>query len=363
MKYVDEFRDRKLVSSLVTELDRILDRPLRIMEVCGTHTNAIFSHGLRTLLPDRLQLISGPGCPVCVTPTRHIDGFIQAASLDNVTVATFGDLVRVPGSKGSLAGARADGARVEVVYSPMDALKIAIDEPERVCMFPAVGFETTAPVIGATLLQAEKAGVKNFCIYPANKIMPPPLEALMADPELNIDGLLCPGHVSAIIGTGAYQFLADRYGLACVVSGFEPVDILQALIMMVRQVQSGRARAENAYTRVVKWEGNLKAQALIAEVFEIEDTPWRGLGVIPGSGLGLREKYASFDATRRLGIEVADAPEPKGCRCGDILKGRCLPPDCPLFGRKCTQLDPVGPCMVSTEGTCAAYYRFGVGRN
>jgi hydrogenase expression/formation protein HypD len=360
MKYVEEFRDRKLVASLAVELDRIVDRPLRVMEVCGTHTNAIFSHGLRSLLPEKLQLISGPGCPVCVTPTRHIDGFIQVARMEKVTVATFGDLVRVPGSQDSLAKARAEGARIEVVYSPMDGLKIAQNEPDRVCVFLAVGFETTAPVIGATVLQAARMGVTNFCIYPANKIMPPPLDALMSDPELNIDGLLCPGHVSAIIGTGAYQFLADKYGLACVVSGFEPVDILQALIMLARQVKSGVVRAENAYARVVKWEGNTKAQALIDEIFEVEDTSWRGLGVIEKSGLGIRDKFAEFDAVRRFDVMVADAPEPRGCRCGDILKGHCLPPDCPLFGKRCTSLNPVGPCMVSTEGTCAAYYRFGI---
>ncbi len=363
MKYVEEFRDRRLVASLAAELDKIVERPLRVMEVCGTHTNAIFSHGLRALLPDKLQLISGPGCPVCVTPTSHIDGFIQLARRENVTVATFGDLVRVPGSGDSLAKARAEGARVEIVYSPMDALNLATSEPERECVFLGVGFETTAPVIGATVLEAARLKVENFSIYPANKIMPPPLGALMSDPELNIDGLLCPGHVSAIIGTSAYQFLADEHGLACVVSGFEPVDILQALIMLAKQVEKGEPKAENGYSRAVKWEGNKRAQAIMNDFFVVEDTPWRGLGVIEKSGLGVREEFAEFDAIRRFGIEVTEVPEPKGCRCGDILKGHCLPPDCPLFGKRCTSLDPIGPCMVSTEGTCAAYYRFGINLN
>jgi len=360
MKYIDEFRDREVIASLADELHRIVDRPMRIMEVCGTHTNAIFSHGLRSMFPEGLQLISGPGCPVCVTPTSHIDGFIQLAENKDITVATFGDLVRVPGSKGSLALARSKGARIEIVYSPLDALKIARDEPDRLCVFLAVGFETTAPTIAATLLQAERTGIENFCVYPANKIIPPALEALMSDPKLDLDGLLCPGHVSAIIGVDAYQFLADKYKLSCVVSGFEPADILQALIMLALQIKSGRPSAENGYKRVVTREGNKRARELMNEVFVVEDTAWRGLGMIEKSGLGIKPEYGQFDAVRRLEIEVEEVPEPAGCRCGDILKGHCLPPDCPLYNKRCTSLNPVGPCMVSTEGTCAAYYRYGI---
>lgn len=360
MKYVDEFRDRELVGALAAELDAIVSRPVRVMEVCGTHTMSIFRHGLRSLLPEGLQLISGPGCPVCVTSAGHIDAFISMAQLDNVIIATFGDLIRVPGTHSSLDRVRADGARVEVVYSPMDGLTLAENNPDRTVVFLGVGFETTCPGIAATILEASRRKLDNFCVFSAGKIMPPPLRALMQDPELSIDGLLCPGHVSIITGTGAYQFLSDEFGLSCVVSGFEPADVLRALIMLVRQVNEGRAEVENAYSRVVTEEGNAQARTIMDTVFELVDTPWRGLGVIEKSGFGIREEFAPWDAVRKLDITVRDAPEPKGCRCGDILKGLCLPPDCPVYGKRCTPLNPIGPCMVSSEGTCAAYYKYTV---
>lgn len=358
MKSTDAFRSREVTAPLVEEIARSLQRPVRLMEVCGTHTMSIFRHGIRSLLPEGVHLLSGPGCPVCVTPASHIDAFLAAADLDQVIIATFGDLIRVPGTNRSLAQARAQGARVEVVYSPMDGLALAQQHPERTVLFPAIGFETTAPTIAATLLQARQRGVENFVVICAGKTMPQALEALMADPELQVDGLLCPGHVSAIIGSGAYQPLADRYGLACAVAGFEPADILAGLLALIRRINHGEAGVDNCYTRAVTTEGNARAQQLMTEVFQPADSEWRGLGVIAGSGLELRETYRSFDAIERLGIAVQPAQEPKGCRCGEILKGRMLPPDCPLYGTACTPIKPVGPCMVSNEGTCAAFYRY-----
>lgn len=358
MKCTEAFRSREVTAPLVEEIARSLQQPVRLMEVCGTHTMSIFRHGIRSLLPDGVHLLSGPGCPVCVTPASHIDAFLQAADLETVIIATFGDLIRVPGTSRSLAQARAQGARVEVVYSPMDALTLAQQQPQQTVLFPAIGFETTAPTIAATLLQAKRLGVPNFVIICAGKTMPQALEALMADPELQVDGLLCPGHVSAIIGSGAYQPLADKYGLACAVAGFEPADILAGLLALIRLINRGEAGVDNCYTRAVSTEGNLRAQQLINEVFQPADSEWRGLGMIAGSGLELRERYRCFDAIERLGITVHPAQEPKGCRCGEILKGRMLPPDCPLYGTACTPLKPVGPCMVSNEGTCAAFYRY-----
>ncbi|MGE4561263.1 MAG: hydrogenase formation protein HypD [Desulfobulbus sp.] len=358
MKCAEAFRSRAVTAPLVEEIGRSLTRPVRIMEVCGTHTMSIFRHGIRSLLPEGITLLSGPGCPVCVTPAGHIDACLAAAERPEVTIATFGDLIRVPGSHGSLAEARARGARVEVVYSPMDALVLAGKEPERIVLFPAIGFETTAPTIAATILQAERLGITNFVIIAACKTMPRALETLMADPELHIDGLLCPGHVSAIIGSDAYLPFAGRHHLACAVAGFEPADILAGLLSLIRQINANEPRVENCYTRAVTAGGNLNARKLIDQVFEPADSPWRGLGIIPGSGLVLRQRYRQYDGMTRLGLSVQPTREPKGCRCGEILKGRLLPPDCPLYGTACTPLKPVGPCMVSNEGTCAAYFRY-----
>ena len=358
MKCADEFRSREITAPLVAEIHREATRPVRLMEVCGTHTMAIFRHGIRSLLPDTVELLSGPGCPVCVTPAGHIDAFVSAVRRPEVIVATFGDLVRVPGSDGSLADARAAGARVEIVYSPMDALALAAREPERTVVFPAVGFETTTPTIAATILQAKRQGLDNFLVVPANKTMPRALEALLDDPELQVDGLLCPGHVSAIIGAEAYRPLAERYHLACAVAGFEPADILAGLLSLIRQLNAARATVDNCYSRVVTAEGNLRAQQLMATVFAPVDSEWRGLGTIPASGLALGEDFRRFDAMHVLDLPLSTARDPRGCRCGEILKGRLLPPDCPLYGGACTPLHPVGPCMVSGEGTCAAYHRY-----
>ena len=360
MKYLDEFRDQALAEPLLKELGRSVTKPFRVMEVCGTHTMSIFRSGLRTLLPEGLELISGPGCPVCVTSASHMDAILSMARRDNTRIALFGDLFRVPGSHGaSLANASSEGAHVDIVYSPMDCLELARNHPEQQVVFLGVGFETTTPGIAATLLAAKNQKIDNFSVYSTHKVMPPPLFALLNDPELQIDGLLCPGHVSSIIGARAYEPLADRYGLACVVGGFEAADILQALILLARQIGKGEARVENAYTRAVSWEGNDRARQMVDSIFEPVDMEWRGLGTIPGSGLAIREEYGSFDAGKRFDITLEPAQEPKGCRCGEILKGKELPSQCPLFGKRCSPENPVGPCMVSSEGTCAAYYRYG----
>ncbi len=360
MKHLDEYRDQALVRPLVDELRRSITKPLRVMEVCGSHTMAIFRNGLRSILPEGMELISGPGCPVCVTSASHMDAFIAMADRAGVRVAIFGDLFRVPGTSGSLAAASARGAKIDIVYSPMDALDIARKHPEELVVFLGVGFETTTPGIAATIMAAHTQGVANFAVFSTQKVMPPPLIALLDDPELKIDGLLCPGHVSSIIGAGAYEPLARKYGLACVVAGFETADLLKALILLARQVGRGDIKVENIYPRVVTWEGNARARQMVDEIFEPTDMEWRGLGVIPGSGLKIREKYKAFDAQARLDITLPEAQEAKGCKCGEILKGICTPRECPLFGGRCTPANPVGPCMVSSEGTCAAFYKYGM---
>ncbi|MCK5070634.1 MAG: hydrogenase formation protein HypD [Desulfocapsa sp.] len=359
MKYLDEFRDQALAEPLLKELHKSVTKPFRVMEVCGTHTMSIFRSGLRTLLPESIELISGPGCPVCVTSASHIDAILAMAERENTRIALFGDLFRVPGSNGlSLANASSQGAKVDIVYSPMDCLTLAKKYPDDLIIFLGVGFETTTPGIAATILAAKNSKIDNFTVFSTHKVMPPPLIALLDDPELQIDGLLCPGHVSTIIGAAAYEPLAEKYGLACVVGGFEPADILQALILLARQIGKGEARVENAYTRAVKWEGNSRAQQMARNIFEPVDMEWRGLGVIPESGLAIREEYSHFDVEKRLNIELIPAVEPKGCRCGEILKGKEIPSQCPLFGKRCTPGNPIGPCMVSSEGTCAAFYKY-----
>lgn len=359
MKHLDEYRDLELVKPLVEELRRAVTKPLRVMEVCGSHTMAIFRNGLRSILPEGMELVSGPGCPVCVTSAPHMDAFIAMADRPGVRVAIFGDLFRVPGTNGSLANASARGARVDLVYSPMDALELAKQHPEETVVFLGVGFETTTPGIAATIMAAKVQQVNNFVVFSTQKTMPPPLIALLDDPELKIDGLLCPGHVSSIIGAGAYEPLAKKYGLACVVAGFETADLVKGLIILARQVASGNIMVENVYPRVVSWEGNPRAQKMVDEIFEPADMEWRGLGVIPGSGLKIRAAYADFDAQVRFDIELPPAQEAKGCMCGQILKGIATPRECPLFSTRCSPANPIGPCMVSSEGTCAAYHKYG----
>ena len=356
-------RDPQVCRQLLDRLQTALDgRSLRFMEVCGTHTVAIFQSGLRSLLPDTVQHLSGPGCPVCVTHDAEVAAFLDLAGRDGVILATFGDLLRVPGPGGkSLKHAKAQGARVEIVYSPLDALTLAADHPGDLVIFLGIGFETTAPTVAATILTARQRGVRNFAVLSLHKLVPPALRALLDDPdqrEQPIDAFLLPGHVSTILGLAPYAFLADEYRVPAVVGGFEPADILLALCLMAEQRRDGRAAVVNAYVRAVDRDGNPRARALLEQCFCPADALWRGIGRIPQSGLALREAFADFDAMRRLGLSLPEVPPLPGCRCGQVLKGRISPPQCPLFGRACTPATPVGPCMVSTEGSCAAYFKY-----
>jgi hydrogenase expression/formation protein HypD len=328
---------------------------LTFMEVCGTHTMSIARYGLRELLPDSMRLVSGPGCPVCVTAMADLDRVVALARLPEVTLATFGDLIRVPASRTTLAAERAAGADVRVVYSPRDAVQIAADQPGRQVVFAGIGFETTAPTIAASLLEARARGLANFSLLSMHKTMPLPLQALLELGETAISGFLLPGHVSVITGTACYEFLARDYGVAGVVAGFEPHDVLAALLRLVRQTAPA---IEIEYERAVRPEGNVVAQRLLEQVFEPSDADWRGLGVIPGSGLALRPEYADADAALRFPVHLEPPLEPAGCRCGEVLRGVTDPADCALFGARCTPEDPVGACMVSSEGACAARYRY-----
>ncbi len=376
------FRDPELCRSLLKVLSRELEvygRTVRFMEVCGTHTVSIFQSGLRSILPSGLTHLSGPGCPVCVTHDSEIAALLDVAAKPGVMVATFGDLLRVPGPDGrSLRDALAEGARVRVVYSPLDAVKLAATHAGDTVVFPAVGFETTAPTIAGALITARQEGVKNFRILPFNKLVPPALRSLLEASDgkesgkknsgeketgqseaHHIDTFLLPGHVAVVLGLSPFSFLAEEFGRPAVVGGFQPADILSALCLMVRMVREGRAEVGNTYTRAVSAEGNPAARRMMETVFCRGDARWRGLGRIPESGLLLRESWADFDALQRLGIELRETRPIPGCRCGDILRGRLNPDKCPLFGKKCTPQQPAGPCMVSTEGSCAAWYRYG----
>lgn len=358
LAFLDEFRSGPQTRRLLAELIDSTRVPVKVMEVCGTHTMAISRHGIRQAVPEELTLISGPGCPVCVTANRDIDTFIEMALLPDVIAATFGDMLRVPGTRMGLAEARSRGARVQIVYSTLDALKLARENPDRQVIFFGIGFETTAPTVAAALLEARETGVTNFFVQSAHKVVPPALEALSAAPELAVDAYLCPGHVTAIIGPEAYEPVSRQYGIPCVVAGFEPADILQSLIMLNHQMEEGRAGVEVQYKRGVRPGGNPAALALLDTVFEPCDTEWRGLGTIPGSGLAIREGFAAHDAQRVFEVDASYSRETRGCICGSILTGLKTPRDCRLFARACAPEHPVGPCMVSSEGTCAAYYQY-----
>lgn len=358
VKYVEEYRDREIARRLIAQIHAASRKPVRLMEVCGTHTMSIFRSGLRALLPETITLVSGPGCPVCVTAQREIDQFVALARREDVILTTFGDLLRVPGSGSSLQQERAAGGDVRVVYSPLDALALAAQNPAKKVVFLGVGFETTAPTVAAALLAARARGVSNFLVFAAHKRTPPAVAALMAAPDLRVDGFLLPGHVCLVAGTQAFQPLVDRYRIPCVVGGFEPVDLLRALARLVAQIEAGEALLENAYERAVTAGGNPKAQAVMSEVFADVDAEWRGLGLIPGSGLKISDTHRALDAEACFDLSVPDVPEPRGCACGQVLKGLKLPTDCALYQKACTPLHPVGPCMVSSEGTCAAYYRY-----
>ena len=354
-----QFKDPKLARDLVRAIRAFSpEGGSTLMEVCGTHTVAIARAGIRDLMPEGTRLASGPGCPVCVTCNRDIDTVIALARVPGVTIATFGDMTRVPGSTSSLLAEQAAGRSIEIVYSPLDALALAQANPTRQIVFVGVGFETTTPLVARAVKRAADAGLANFSIFAAHKNMPGALEAIVADPQLKVDALILPGHVSTIIGSEPYRFLAQRYGIPGVITGFEPVDVLQGIAMIMRQLHEGRAEIEIAYARGVMPEGNPHAVAAINEVFETCTATWRGLGDIPGSGYRLRDQFAQFDAVRRFQPEIEPTVEPRGCRCGDVLRGIMAPSECPLFRKACTPENPIGPCMVSSEGSCAAYYRY-----
>jgi len=360
LKHIDEYRDTKIAQKLIKKIKTTSRRPIRLMEVCGTHTVSIFRSGIRSVLPETISLLSGPGCPVCVTDQYEIDAFIELARVDDVIVTTFGDLMRVPGSVSSLQQERAAGRDIRVVYSTFDALEVAQKNPDQKVVFLGVGFETTAPTIAASILQASQLQVKNYSVISAHKLVPPALETLMSLDDVKIDGFILPGHVSVIIGLDAYRPFFEKYKTPCVVAGFEPADILQAISMLTEMIETSNPGLENAYPRAVTAEGNAKARQILTDIFEPADACWRAIGRIPGSGLKIRDEFAVHDALKQFDIQVPDPQIPSGCACGEILIGKKIPPECKLFRKVCTPMDPVGPCMVSTEGTCAAYYKYHV---
>ncbi|MBN1294070.1 MAG: hydrogenase formation protein HypD [Candidatus Latescibacteria bacterium] len=359
MNELRQIRENSLLQGLSRQLQSVrLSEPVTLMEVCGTHTMAIHRAGLPTLLPPNLRLLSGPGCPVCVTPVSYLDTACAIARQYDVTLTTFGDMMRVPGTDGTLADLRSEGYPVDTVYSPFHSVTLAQQKPESQVVFLAVGFETTAPVVAASVKYAYDIGINNFSILSAHKLVIPALKILIDDNRIFVDGFLLPGHVSVILGSEPYRFIAEKNAKACVITGFETADIIQGILLLIDQVQKRDFIVAIQYRRVVKPEGNTKARAVIDEVFESADTEWRGFGVIPESGLMLRDEFGAFDASERFPVHMEMHNEPVGCRCGDVLRGYIEPPECPLFARGCSPEHPVGPCMVSTEGTCAAYYRF-----
>lgn len=329
------------------------------MEFCGGHTHAILRFGIRALLPPDVEMLSGPGCPVCVTSTTDLDLAIALAQVPGVILTSFGDMVRVPGSRETLQSARAGGSDVRIVYSPIDALKLAEKQSGRPVIFLGVGFETTAPGVAASVLQAHRQGIKNYFVLCLHKLTPPATKAILDAGEINLSGILGPGHVTTVIGTDAWTFLSNDYGVPMAIAGFEPLDILRAIGMLVDQVNDGRPRVDNAYSRSVLPQGNRSALAVMNEVFERCDAEWRGLGRLPESGMAITKKYAAFDASKVFHVTATPAKDPPGCRCGEVLRGITSPQDCALFRRTCTPEAPVGPCMVSAEGACAAHYHFG----
>ena len=359
LQYIDQFRNPELVEFIMDKIHHECPRQnLKFMEVCGGHTIAIFKYGIQKLIPDSIQLISGPGCPVCVTETEFIDQALALAQLPDVIITTFGDMVRVPGSKTSLQQERGSGIDVRICYSVMDALKIAKDNPQKEVVFLGIGFETTAPTVAAAIKTASNQGIRNFSVLSAHKTMPNAMQALLNTGEIGLNGFICPGHVSTITGIHIYDFIAEKYQIPCVVSGFEPLDILETILMLIRLVNEGQGKVANQYIRSVKENGNPQAREIMLEVFEESDSNWRGLGVIPGSGLQIKSKYRDFDARYKFKITWEPAIENPGCICGDILRGVKIPVDCALFGKVCHPEDPKGACMVSSEGTCATWFKY-----
>ncbi|NPV73235.1 MAG: hydrogenase formation protein HypD [Pelotomaculum sp.] len=347
-----------MLPSLAGAAARRLGRTPVIMEVCGTHTMAIARSGLKSVLAGCIELRSGPGCPVCVTDQRDIDRIVALANLPGIAIATFGDMLRVPGTGSSLELERARGACVEIFYSPLEAVAYAARNPGKEVVFLGVGFETTAPAIALSIAAAAGQKLPNYTVLSLHKLVPPVMETLLSDPELTVDGFILPGHVSTITGRKAFDFISLKYGRPAVVTGFEEIDILQSVCLLLKQISEGSARTVNGYKRLVREEGNKKAKEILAEYFKPADAFWRGFGLVPQSGLAIKEKYSRFDASAKFALDTPETQPPKGCACGDILKGKLTAPDCPLFARACTPSSPAGPCMVSSEGACAAYYHY-----
>jgi hydrogenase expression/formation protein HypD len=361
MRFVDEYRDPVAARGIVAHIAELVggDR-FKFMEVCGGHTHTIYRHGIEHVLPEGIELVHGPGCPVCVIPMGRVDDAIAIAETPGVIFTSFGDMMRVPGSHGNLLSAKARGADVRFVYSPLDALRIAVENPARDVVFFAVGFETTAPSTAITLLQAREQGVQNFHVFSNHVTIVPPIKAILESPDLRLDGFLGPGHVSTVVGNRPYRFVPEKYGKPLVTAGFEPLDILEAIAMLLHQIRDGRCEVENQYRRVVRDEGNLRALQILAEVFELRPHfEWRGLGFISHSGLKLRPEFAPWDAELRYAVPGVRVADPKACQCGEVLKGVIKPWECKVFGTACTPETPIGTCMVSSEGACAAYYNFG----
>ena len=358
MKYLDEYRDGELAEQLAREIHRVTTRPWNIMEICGGQTHAIVKFGIDELLPKQITLIHGPGCPVCVTPLEMIDKALEIAARPGVIFTSFGDMLRVPGSTTDLLSVKAQGGDVRIVYSPLDAVKFAEHNPAKEVVFFGVGFETTAPATAMAVFQAAQKGLKNFSMLISHVLVPPAIEALMSSPNCRVQAFLAAGHVCAIMGYEEYPPLAAKYRVPIVVTGFEPMDILQGILMCVQQLESGRAEVENQYVRAVRKEGNQPAQQLVREVFRVVPRKWRGVGEIPASGLGLSEPYAVFDAEKKFGLADHHVDEPADCLSGLVLQGQIKPHECPAFGKRCTPEYPLGATMVSSEGACAAYYRY-----
>lgn len=359
MKLTDRFRDPGAARAVAEAIRARSSRPVRLMEFCGGHTHAILRFGIPSLLPETVDLRSGPGCPVCVTSAADLDRAIAMARVPDVILTTFGDMIRVPGSHTSLAEAKAGGADVRVVYSPLDALEVARQNANRPVVFLGVGFETTAPMVASAVLAAEDEGLENFTVFSTHKLTPPATLAILEAGDVALDGVIGPGHVTTVIGSDAWSFLPDAYHMGCAIAGFEPLDLLRAILALVTMIERGEPAVDNTYTRSVRAEGNIPAQRAIERVFDVADAPWRGFGTIPASGLRVRERYACFDAARAFPVEVPPSRELPGCRCGDVLRGELPPPECPLFATGCTPQSPIGPCMVSAEGACAAHYKYG----
>jgi hydrogenase expression/formation protein HypD len=357
MKLSSEFRDSDIAKHIAGNIAAVTTRPWNLMEFCGTHTVAIFRHGLKSMLPDRLNLVSGPGCPVCVTSRQDIDRILFLAGLQGVIVATYGDMMKVPGSGMSLSDKRARGADVRVVYSVLDAVDIARSNPSCPVVFVAVGFETTAPSTAAVVRAVAREGLSNFRVLSLHKLTPPVVGALL-EGGTAVDGFLCPGHVCSIIGSRPLEPVARDWGKPCVIAGFEPADVLQGVFMLARQLEEGRSSVEIEYTRGVRPEGNPSALAVMHEVFAAGPAEWRGIGEVEATGLELRDEYAAFDAALMIDREIVSEPDPPGCQCGEVLRGEVKPTECALFGKVCNPESPVGPCMVSSEGSCATYYQY-----